>query len=96
VHGNDLTQWTALVDAEKLDGYYPASVLLVYYFLHLDGQGDSAFAAKYVKAVAAKMPARMAQNQFLLRGRSYAALASDLEAKFKDIGIRIEVQKPKD
>ena len=89
-------QWNGLVHASKSTDYHSADVLLVYYFLHLDGQGDSDFAAKYVKAMAAKMPARMAQKQFLLRGRSYADLTSDVVAKFKDLGIRIEVQEPKD
>lgn len=90
----DSAQWTALVEASKLDGYYAASVLLVYYFLHLDGEGDSAFAASYIKAIAAKMPPKQAQEKFLLRGRSYAGLASDLEREFRDVGIRIEVQPP--
>lgn len=91
-----LDQWTALLEADKLGNHTTAMILLVYYFLHLDGQGDSAFAANYVKAMAAGMPAKQAQEQFLLRGRSYADLAAELEAKFRDAGIRIEVQEPKE
>jgi len=93
--GMSSSEWRALIAAGELDDYYPASVLLVYYFLHLDGEGDSAHAAEYVRALASGMPQKQAQEQFLMRGRSYQELASDVDTQFRDIGVRIEILPPR-
>jgi hypothetical protein len=71
---------------------YGFGLLLVYYFILLDGEGDGARFKDCVKALQAGKPAEEARKA-LLGGRGYDDLEKDVAAAFRRKGIKIRFQE---
>jgi len=67
---------------------YGFGLLLVYYFILLDGQGDG---ARFKDCVKARQDGKSAEEarQALLAGRSYEDLEKEVAAAFRRKGIKI-------
>ena len=85
-------RWNQLIAEGRLDNTYPSVVMLVYYFFHLDGDGNGKHIREYVRAIASKeMKEPEAAKTHLLRGRSYEEVEQDIKDKFSSEGIRVEI-----
>lgn len=68
---------------------YGLATLLVYYFYHMDGNGDAARIKAYVKAVQSGTPEKEAQK-FFLDGRTFKELEKEVAQKWRRAGIKME------
>lgn len=71
---------------------YNSASALAYYFLRLDGEGDAANLVEFLKSLTSgdDSAAKMAQDKFLLRGRSYEDLEKDIVTAWRSEGLKIE------
>jgi len=71
---------------------YASALALTYYFYHLDGRGDGSEFKSYLAAIKdSHSPAERdaIAQKYLLRGRSYAILQSDVQKALRRIGITV-------
>jgi len=66
---------------------YAVALLLTYYFIHLDGDGDASNLRNYKRALL-EGKGRAEAEQVLLNGRSFKELAQEIENKWKRNGVR--------
>ncbi len=84
------SSWSgALLGGGATYNYRSANVLM-YYFLHLDGEGDGSGVASYLRALDQGEDSRKAAADQLLRGRDFAALSEEVYEKLRKDGIRID------
>ncbi len=91
-----LPQWN-MVTAENVQAgsmNYKSSMLLVYYFLHLDGEGERAGIRGYLTAVDKGLGERAAMEKFLLRGRSFEELEADVAKAWKSDRLEVTFVSP--
>jgi len=71
---------------------YNSANILAYYFLRLDGEGDAAHLVEFIKVLLSgdRDAAKKAQDEHLLRGRSYEELQEDLAKAWRSEGLQIE------
>jgi hypothetical protein len=85
--------WTAALGApDGASRNYASALALTYYFYHLDGRGDGSAFRSYLAAIKdSHSPAEgeAIAKKYLLRGRSYAALQSDVQKALRRIGITV-------
>lgn len=68
---------------------YSTALLLTYYFLHLDGNGDAERLNRYLQALRAGIPTEEA-NRILRAGRTTEQLQKEMIAAFRRLRIRLE------
>jgi len=76
---------------------YGSACLLTYYFYHLDGEGDGANVIAWVRAVEKAEGGKdkiELIREHLLRGRSYAQLAEEVQKGLKRAGVDIVYDPP--
>ncbi|MEM1294241.1 MAG: hypothetical protein AAGH89_02680 [Verrucomicrobiota bacterium] len=82
--------WGAALTGGGATYNYRSSNALMFYFLHLDGEGDGSGVATFLHALNQGVPSRTALAEHLVRGRDFAALSEEVDSKLKQSGIRIE------
>jgi hypothetical protein len=88
----DSVQWTDEVAAHTAYPYYNSAALLTYYFLHVDGKGDSANLAAFLDDLRRGVPTGEAETKRLLRGRSREELAMEVENYARKLGITLKIE----
>lgn len=81
--------WSAQITAQSAYDHYNSAALLTHYFLRHDGRGDSAGLVAYFDAIRRGDRPADAESQFLLRGRSRADLAAELQKLARRLAIGI-------
>ena len=87
----DSEQWNAGVAAQTAYPFYNSAALLTFYFLHVDGNGDSANLAAYFDDIRRGVPAGTAESKRLLRGRSRESLAVELQNYARKMGLTLKI-----
>jgi hypothetical protein len=87
----DVDQWNAGVAAQSAYPFYNSAALLAYYFLHVDGNGDSANLAAYFDDIRRGIEPREAETKRLLRGRTRESLTAELQNLGRKLGITLKV-----
>jgi len=85
-------EWSNEMSSGMGGGNYNSANVLAYYFLKLDGNGDGANLVEYLKTLTSgdQEAAKVSQEEFLLRGRSYEALEKDIADAWRSEGLKIE------
>jgi len=83
-------EWSAALTTGDSTYNYRSANVLMYYFLHLDGEGDGAGVATYLRALDQGVDSATAASKNLLRGRSFAELSEEVHERLRDAGLRIE------
>ncbi len=88
------SEWASELSAGTGGMNYNSANILAYYFLRLDGEGDAAHLVEFLKALTSsdREAAKAAQEEHLLRGRSYEALQEELAKAWRGEGLQIEFQ----
>lgn len=71
---------------------YASALALTYYFYHLDGSGDGSEFKSYLAAIRdshSSAEREAIAQRYLLRGRGYATLQSDVQKALRRIGITV-------
>lgn len=71
---------------------YRSAHLLMFFFLHLDGDGDGSPVATYLRALDQGEDPKKAVPDHLLRDRDFATLSQEVRDKLRNAGIRAEFQ----
>jgi hypothetical protein len=87
----DPDQWNAGVAAQSAYPYYNSAALLTAYFLHVDGNGDTANLAAFFDDIRRGVPATEAETKCLLHGRTREALTVEVENYARRLGISLKV-----
>ena len=66
---------------------YGVGLLLTYYFIHMDGEGDAANLRAYLRAILDGKTREEAEAE-LLAGRTFKELQNDLQAGWRRFGVR--------
>lgn len=69
---------------------YGSSLILAFYYYHLDDEGDGNNIRNYLKDLKSGTLERLAAQRHLIRGRSYSAIEEDLAAKMRRFGLDLE------
>lgn len=69
---------------------YRSAHALMFFFLHLDGKGDGAGVASYLRALTQGDTPDKALADHLMRGRDFPTLSKEVYDKLRSAGIRIE------
>jgi len=86
----DMAQWAGDLTTGMAARNYPSSGLLMYYFLHLDGEGKGESVAQFLAALGRGEDPEAAASQFLMRDRDFEALEVEVREKLRQAGIRVE------
>ncbi len=84
--------WRKQVSDESAYDHYNSAALLTHYFLFKDGRGDSAGVAAFLEAIRRGTPAEEAEAQHLLKGRTRADLAGEVQALAKRLSLEIALE----
>ena len=76
-------------DVPALRRNYHSALVLTHFFLRMDGDGDGAPMAAYLRAVRGGMPEREARDRFLLRDRSFEELQTEMIRAYGRRGVRL-------
>ncbi len=68
---------------------YHSALTLTHFFLRMDGDGDGAGLAAYLRAVRGGMAEEAARDRFLLRGRSFEELETEMIRAYGRRGVRL-------
>lgn len=85
--------WGAAVQAGAAPTLYMSSLVMTYYFYHLDGEEDAKKIRAYFVAAEKMQRGDSIQaliSEYLLRGRTYAELEEEVVKAFRGKGIKIE------
>lgn len=85
-------EWAAALTGSGINRNYPSANLLMFYFLHLDGDGKGTAVAEYLRALDKGEDQAAAMKKHLVRDREMAALSQDVRDKLRGVGIRVEFQ----
>jgi len=85
-------EWAAALTGTGMNRNYPSANLLMFYFLHLDGDGKGTAVAEYLRALDKGEDQAAAMKKYLVRERQDAALSQDVRDKLRSVGIRVEFQ----
>ena len=86
-------KWIAAAGAGTPIRHYNSAALLVYHFLHVDGEGDGAGMAACFEALRQNpLEANRALQDHLLRGRSPASIGLDMLNHWKGKGVEIRFE----
>jgi len=101
VHPADLlvitnAQWNKMLAGKNNVGIknYASSAMLMYFFMHLDGDGDGSPMLAYMHAVRAGMGKDEAAKTFLLRGRTTDELAKDMAKGWRRYSLKLQFHPP--
>jgi hypothetical protein len=83
----NLSRWNDEVTAGSAYALYDSAALLVHYFLHHDGKGDSAGVAAYIDDLRRGIAPEEAEAKRLLHGRTREALGAEVFALAKKLGL---------
>lgn len=86
------SEWAGELAAGTGGMNYNSANILAYYFLRLDGEGDAAYLVEFLKTLTSgdREAAKAAQEEHLLRGRSYEELQEELAKAWRGEGLQIE------
>jgi len=87
----DSDQWSAGVAAQTAYPYYNSAALLTSYFLHVDGNGDSANLAAFFDDLRRGVPVEAAESKRLLRGRTRESLAVEIQNYAHKLGLTLKI-----
>ncbi|MEM0897313.1 MAG: DUF1570 domain-containing protein [Verrucomicrobiota bacterium] len=88
----DHSTWSSALTSGGAGYNYRSAGVLMYYFLHHDGNGSGSGVATFQRALSEGWDSRRAMAEHMLRGRTYEEIARDLEEKLKSAGFRVEVR----
>ncbi len=83
-------EWSSALTGGGATYNYRSANVLMFYFLHLDGEGDGSGVASFLHALNQGTDSRQAMADHLVRGRDFAALSEEVDEKLRQAGIRIE------
>jgi len=69
---------------------YTSAIALTYFFYHGDDKGDAAHMIAFMKDIAAGKKWQQAQDEHLIRGRSYEQIEKELVTFMRRVGMIIE------
>lgn len=84
-------EWSEGLVSGRAQYNYPSSALLMFYFLHLDEEGDGAPVARYLAALNSGEEPQKALDEHLLRGREYEILEKEVRDQLRQVGIRVDI-----
>ena len=83
-------RWAAALGSGDAGRNYKSAAVFLTYFLHMDGEGDGASVAAYLKALREGVDATEALETHLIRDRDAAAMEEAVGEAWKQNGMRIE------
>lgn len=86
-------EWGAALGGEGASLNYTSSLLLTYFFYHLDGDKKASNVIAWLRDIEKGIPTAEALRTNLLAGRKLAKLESDLREAYRKIGIELVMQQ---